>query len=187
MADLAETSDCLALEVIACPYHDGLLDVGMGLGATLLAEDQRLRAELRAVGLRVSSERIPPVDESRPEVCRVIELDRRLGYRVRAARRRGAFPLIFAGNCNSCLGTVAGVASDGLGVVWFDAHADFDTPEDNLSGFFDVMGLSILTGTGMRETTLTGITFIEIENLRTTFDSLKVGETLTSGCLSRWG
>jgi arginase len=36
------------------------------------------------------------------------------------------------------------------GVVWLDAHADFDTPEDNLSGFTDVMGLAILTGSGWR-------------------------------------
>lgn len=48
------------------------------------------------------------------------------------------------------MGTVAGVGSAGLGAVWFDAHADFDTPEDNLSGFFDVMGLAILTGSGWR-------------------------------------
>jgi arginase len=32
--------------------------------------------------------------------------------------------------------------------VWFDAHADFDTPEDNVSGFFDVMPLAMLTGSG---------------------------------------
>jgi arginase len=43
---------------------------------------------------------------------------------------------------------VAGIDSDRLGVVWFDAHADFDTPDDNVSGFFDVMGLGILTGGG---------------------------------------
>jgi arginase len=34
-----------------------------------------------------------------------------------------------------------------LGVVWFDAHADFDTPDRSL-GFLDAMGLAILTGSG---------------------------------------
>jgi arginase len=60
----------------------------------------------------------------------------------------GAFPLVLAGNCNSCLGTAAGLGHTGaapLGVVWFDAHADFDTPDRSL-GFFDGMGLAILTG-----------------------------------------
>src|SRR6185312_7040124 len=33
---------------------------------------------------------------------------------------------------------------------WFDAHADFDDPEENESGFFDVMGLAMLTGRGWR-------------------------------------
>ena len=32
--------------------------------------------------------------------------------------------------------------------MWFDAHADFDDPEENESGFFDVMGLAMLTGRG---------------------------------------
>ena len=55
----------------------------------------------------------------------------------------------------SSVGTVAGTGAEGLGVVWLDAHADFDTPEDNLSGFFDVMALAVLTGAGwtaLRET-----------------------------------
>ena len=60
------------------------------------------------------------------------------------------FPLVFAGNCNSGLGTTAGAGPQGLGVVWFDAHADFDDPEENESGFFDVMGLAPLTGRGWR-------------------------------------
>ena len=54
---------------------------------------------------------------------------------------------MLGGNCVSCLGTTAGIADGSeLGAVWLDAHADFDTPEDNLSGFTDVMGLAILTG-----------------------------------------
>jgi arginase len=95
-------------------------------------------------------------DERLPEVARIFELDRRLALRGAEARQRHQFPLVLAGNCVSCLGTTAGVR-DGrdLGVVWLDAHADFDTPEDNLSGFTDVMGLSILTGScwrALRET-----------------------------------
>jgi arginase len=59
-------------------------------------------------------------------------------------------PLVLAGNCNSALGTTAGIGAENLGVVWFDAHADFDDPEENESGFFDVMGLAMLTGRGWR-------------------------------------
>jgi arginase len=91
---------------------------------------------------------IQGVDESRPEIARTLELIRRLSRTVRAAVDDGALPLIVAGSCNSSLGTVAGVGAADLGVVWMDAHADFDDPEENISGYFDVMGLAMLTGRG---------------------------------------
>jgi arginase len=140
-----------SLAVIAWPYHAGLADVSMGQGATTLATDEQLRHTLDQEIDEVTVERVLPVDESLPELARIFELDRRLARRVAAARSRGQFPLVLAGNCISCLGTTAGVRDDqDLGVVWLDAHADFDTPEDNLSGFTDVMGVSILTGGSWR-------------------------------------
>jgi arginase len=119
----------------------------MGLGARTLAADRQFRGQwaIGEAGPRVGW--VPPVDEALPEVARIFELDRRLARRVAAVRGRGALPVVLGGNCVSCLGTTAGVQSARkLGVVWLDAHADFDTPEDNLSGFTDVMGLSVLTG-----------------------------------------
>jgi arginase len=137
-----------ALDVIVWPYHAGLADVSMGLGASAFAADEQFRAGLEEEGWDARIVRVPPVDESLPEVARIFELDRRLARCVADARRRTAFPLVLGGNCVSCLGTTAGIGGDDrdLGVVWLDAHADFDTPEDNRSGFTDVMGLAILTG-----------------------------------------
>jgi len=120
----------------------------MGAGAARLANDERLREALEAAGWAVSKEEVDAVDESEAEIARVMELVRRLASRVRVAVQEGSFPLVLAGNCNSCLGTVAGIGAEDLGVVWFDAHADFDDPEENTSGFFDVMGLAMLTGRG---------------------------------------
>jgi len=136
-----------SLALIAWPYDGGLADVGMGLGASVLSADEDLLSTLRGEVDELTAERVAPVDESRPEVWRVFELDRRLARHVADARRRRQFPLVVAGNCVSCLGTTAGArGGPELGVVWLDAHADFDTPDDNLSGFTDVMGLSVLTG-----------------------------------------
>ena len=134
--------------MIAWPYHNGLRDVSMGAGATRLTGDELLRRAIEAAGWRVCDDRVEPVDESGAEIALVIELVRRLAFRVRLAVEERAFPLVLAGNCNSCLGTVAGVGTQQLGVVWFDAHADFDDPSENTSGFFDVMGLAMLTGRG---------------------------------------
>jgi arginase len=120
----------------------------MGSGALRLANDSALRAGIESEGWELTREEIEPVEESDPEIARTIELARRLARRVRHAVDEGAFPLVLAGNCNSALGTTAGLGTEQLGVVWFDAHADFDDPEENESGFFDVMGLAMLTGRG---------------------------------------
>ena len=31
-------------------------------------------------------------------------------------------------------------------MVWFDAHSDFNSPETSIEGYFDGMGLAVLTG-----------------------------------------
>src|SRR5208282_4346020 len=57
--------------------------------------------------------------------------------------------VILAGNCNSCLGTLRGleaVAQSDPGIVWLDAHGDFNTPETTISGALEGMSLAIATG-----------------------------------------
>jgi arginase len=138
------------LRLIASPYHDGLESVDRGRGPTRLLDVARASGALAALERPVSVEIVGPVDPASPEAARVFALTRRLAERVRSAVAAGAFPVVLAGDCNSCLGTVAGCGTDGLGVVWFDAHADFDSPEDSLSGSLDGMGLAMLTGRGWR-------------------------------------
>jgi arginase family enzyme len=60
----------------------------------------------------------------------------------------GELPIVLTGNCFACLGVVAGLGARSPAVLWMDAHADFDVPDDNESGFFDVFALSILTSLG---------------------------------------
>ena len=45
-----------------------------------------------------------------------------------------------------CLKRRGSAQSSETGIIWFDAHADFNTPETSRSGFLDGMGLAILTG-----------------------------------------
>jgi arginase len=155
-----------AVHVVSLPYHQSRPLVGMGRGPAELLERHGLRGELERRGFTATVEEIQESGE-RNEIARTFDLDRRLAERVRAAREGGAFPLVLAGNCVSCLGTVAGLGPLDVGVVWFDAHADLDTPDDNLSGFFDVMALSILTGTGWRalRETIPGFRPVEEQNV----------------------
>ena len=65
------------------------------------------------------------------------------------ADHREFFPIIFAGDCLSALGAVRGLMTGaGLGVVWYDAHGDFNTPETTPSGYPGGMPLAMLVGRG---------------------------------------
>jgi arginase len=56
--------------------------------------------------------------------------------------------LLLAGNCNTTLGVLAGMTGDGrrTGLVWLDAHGDFNTPDEDISGFLDGQGLAMVVG-----------------------------------------
>jgi arginase len=61
---------------------------------------------------------------------------------------------VLSGNCNIAVGVVAGIRSVRRAspvVCWFDAHADFNTPETTIGGFLDGMAVSMLTGHCWRE------------------------------------
>jgi arginase len=145
------------VRLITSPYHDGLENIDRGRGPSRLVE---------AAGA-TTLDTVAPVDPAAPEAARVFELARRLAELVRATIADGAFPLVLAGDCNSCLGTVAGCGPDSLGVVWFDAHTDFDTPESSSSGSLDAMGLALLTGSGWRalRSTVSGLSAVDEANV----------------------
>jgi hypothetical protein len=85
------------LDLIAWPYHGGLAEVSMGLGASVLAADGRFREGLAAAGWQTRVVRVPPVDETLPEIARIFELVRRLAQRV--AARWSALWEGATGNC----------------------------------------------------------------------------------------
>ena len=85
--------------------------------------------------------------ESWNEVGASMEVVAALRDAVREIVAAGDFPLVLGGVCSSSLGVLAGLGSPpDLGVVWFDAHGDFNTPETTPTGFFDGMPLAMLTG-----------------------------------------
>ena len=44
------------------------------------------------------------------------------------------------------MGVLAGFEHAGCGVVWIDAHGDFNTPDSTVSGYFAGMSLAVITG-----------------------------------------
>ena len=66
---------------------------------------------------------------------------------MRATVGDGAFPVVLSGSCFlAAIGTVIGLGERSPGVVWFDAHADFNSPDTTIEGYLDGMGLAMLTG-----------------------------------------
>ncbi len=134
-----------AARIILVPYHAGVPDERVGRGPGRLIEDG-LADDLAQCGLDCEIAAIPPVDEFEGEIGKSFELIRRVSSAVSDAQAMGELPIVLAGNCNTTNGVWAGMGDSSLGVVWFDAHPDFDTPEEHRSGYFDGMGASTLTG-----------------------------------------
>ena len=116
----------------AVPYDSGFKGLRMGAGPLRIARE-----------LGVEVEEIHPASEWRAEIRTTFELYRALAARIREA---GDFPVVFSGNCGASIAVAAGIGTDDLAVLWFDAHGDYNTPETSPSGFLDGMCLGILTG-----------------------------------------
>ncbi|WP_338257035.1 arginase family protein [Dictyobacter halimunensis] len=133
------------IQLIEVPYDSGWRGIRMGAGPGYFVEHGVVE-KLRAAGHVVELECIEAQRLFLAENYTAFELNRQLATHVRAARERGAMPLVLAGNCNSALGILGGCEAAQAGVIWFDAHGDFNTPETTTGGFLDGMGLAIATG-----------------------------------------
>ncbi|HYE57043.1 MAG TPA: arginase family protein, partial [Rhodothermales bacterium] len=129
------------VHVIAVPYDAGRRGWRMGQGPRALL-DAGLACALG------SDTHVETVDagEQVPDVTALFALAREVATRVSVAMDEGRFPLVLAGNCGATLGTLAALPSERTSVVWFDAHADFHTPETTTSGFVDGTALATMTG-----------------------------------------
>ena len=133
------------VQIIQVPYDCGYQEVRQGLAPSYFLKNG-LISILEADGHLVEATRIDAKSKFTLEVGTAFELNRLLSLEVNNAIGAGRFPLVLAGNCIYCLGNIAGIESEALGVVWFDAHGEFNTPETTLSGFLDGMPLATATG-----------------------------------------
>jgi arginase len=135
----------MEIQLLAVPYDSGNRSVRMGAGPERLL-DAGIQRALVDDGHRVFA-KIAELPENawHAEIESSFELMRMLAREVASAKNHSRLPIVLSGNCNTSVGIVSGLDAD-VAVTWFDAHADFNTPETTTSGFLDGTAVSILTG-----------------------------------------
>jgi arginase len=79
----------------------------------------------------------------------ILQVTQKLADRIEASLREGHFPLTLGGDHSFSFGSIGGAArTKRLGVIWMDAHGDFNTTETTPSGNIHGMPLAALCGYG---------------------------------------
>ena len=87
----------------------------------------------------------------------IVSASENMSRGVKQILQDGAIPVIIGGDHSIAIGTFSGVSSfyhqkeQEIGLIWFDAHADINTPETTLSGNIHGMPLAVLLGDGEKK------------------------------------
>jgi len=133
------------LRLIHVPYTMGDERPGTSKGPERLVQGGAEKL-VAAMGLTVTVERVDRGEPFRDSGNASLIVSKRLARIVRQAIAAKQFPLVLAGGCDVSKGILSGFDHARCGVVWFDAHGDFNTPETTTSGYFDGMSLAVITG-----------------------------------------
>ena len=134
-------------QVIAVPYRYDEFEEGLGLGpGSLLKAGLQDRAESVATAQLNDADR-----EDDRTAINIGMLGKSTAALVARARSSGTPVLVLAGDDTATVGVVSGIqkadgASRALGVVWIDAHGDFNTPDTSYSGILAGMPLAVIAG-----------------------------------------
>jgi arginase len=153
------------VSVIGAPLGFGAGKAGVDLGPAALRA-ARLSQRIAELGYEVNDwgdlriprpSKIAAPDENPKYLKEMIVACEELGSAVNAVLNAGEFPVVVGGDHSIAIGSLSGVASyfhkrkETLGLIWFDAHADMNTPETSPTGNIHGMPLSALLGYGAKE------------------------------------
>ncbi|MFN7922517.1 MAG: arginase family protein [Bryobacteraceae bacterium] len=131
--------------IIEAPFNMGLEGAGVGKGPRHLVNagaDQALSYR----GMPAEVQHVRLWNFNSRDLDAVVDVNRQIRAAVQQACGDQVVPVVLAGNCNSAIGTLAGMEPALTGVVWLDAHPDFHTPETSLSGRLEGMSLAVAAG-----------------------------------------
>lgn len=153
-----------------------ILGVPLGYGASMAGVDMgpaalrvaRLNQRISGLGYAVRDlgdlrlerpQSFPEAGEKLKYVREISNACEQLAIEVEAILAADQLPLVLGGDHSIAIGSFAGAASyfrkqgKNLGLIWFDAHADINTPETTPSGNIHGMPLAALLGYGAPELT----------------------------------
>ena len=156
----------MRIRVIGVPMDLGADRRGVDIGASAIRYaglNDRLR-QLEHTVLDAGN-LVVPLPESHPSgtphlkyLEPIVQVAEKLADSVTGALQEKDFPLILGGDHSISLGSITGVARvhPDIGVLWIDAHADFNTGETTPSGNIHGMILAALAGLGDSHLTSVG-------------------------------
>ena len=159
-----------SVSFLGVPLAYGASMAGVDIGPAALRV-ARLHQRIARLGYSVQDlgdmrlerpQTFPEVDDKLKYVREISNACEQLAIEVETILGKDQFPLILGGDHSIAIGSFAGVVShykkqdQTIGLIWFDAHADMNTPETTPSGNIHGMPLSALLGYGTPELTNVG-------------------------------
>lgn len=150
------------IKIIGVPMDLGASRRGTDMGPSAL-RIAGLGAKIRQLGIQVGREEdiVVPAMETRSEEDssarykpQILAVCTELAEKTKEILSQGDFPLVLGGDHSIAMGTVSGISSyfhdrgERLGLLWFDAHGDMNTPDSSPSGNIHGMPLAHLLGKG---------------------------------------
>ncbi|MGE7024472.1 arginase [Solibacillus cecembensis] len=148
---------------VPCDYGQQRRGVDMGPSAIRYAG---LQSRLTVLGYSVEDEgdihvsnqtSTVQVDTQLLNLDEVVRVNTALAKKVTEVVEKQRVPLVLGGDHSIAIGTLAGLSKhyQNMGVIWFDAHADLNTPETTPSG--NIHGMPLATSLGLGHERLTKI------------------------------
>ena len=151
--------------IIGVPLDLGANRRGVDMGPSALRVTG-LADRLRALGYDVKD--FGDVDVPLPEECDIGDSNKKFADDIREvcedvcemvlkALKQGRLPVVLGGDHSLAMGSIAATAKSfrekkkKVGVIWFDAHGDMNTPESTNSGNVHGMPLAHVLGMGDKE------------------------------------
>lgn len=145
------------VQIIGVPQDLGANRRGVDMGPSAIRY-AGLANRLKKLGYKVNDRGNVPVKLLEEELSsteklhhlnEIVATNERLFKEVLAVMEAGDLPLVLGGDHSTAIGTLAGVAAvKNCGIIWLDAHGDFNTSETTTSGNIHGMCLAASLGRG---------------------------------------